>query len=92
MNTLKDYRSISRGEVAYLHLCSMIIIFKSELVKMVIGDNGVSCDLKSLNSDRIFTQIYYFANISDRYKFTELVSEDDELKKDIEVEAVHKRF
>lgn len=89
MNTLNDYREMTRAEVAYAHLCAMCVIFKNELVKVILADNGISCDLQSLKTDRVFTQIYYLADISDRYKLSELISTDKELSKNAVIEGIH---
>ena len=91
MNTLTDYQNMTREEVAYNHLVTSCLLFHNRLTKVTWRDDSITCDCTSNKSDRIFSQIYYLANIHDKNTLIELIQSDDELSKNAEFEFLTRK-
>ena len=91
MNTL-DYQNMTKAEVAYNHLIASCLLFHNRLTKVVWRDDSITCDCTSDKSDRVFTQVYYLANIHDKNVLIELIQSDNELSKNTEFEFLTKKF
>ena len=91
MNTLKDYENMTRAEVAYNHLVTSCLLFHNRLTKVTWRDDSITCDCTSNKSDRIFSQIYYLANIHEKNTLIELIQSDDELSKNTEFEFLTRK-
>ena len=91
MNKLADYQNMTRAEVAYNHLVTSCLLFHNRLTKVTWRDDSITCDCTSNKSDRIFSQIYYLANIHDKNTLIELIQSDDELSKNAEFEFLTRK-
>ena len=91
MNTLTDYQNMTRAEVAYNHLVTSCLLFHNRLTKVTWRDDSITCDCTSNKSDRVFTQVYYLANIHDKNVLIELIQSDDELSKNTEFEFLTRK-
>ena len=91
MNTLTDYQNMTRAEVAYNHLVTSCLLFHNHLTKVTWRDDSITCDCTSNKSDRVFSQVYYLANIHDKNTLIELIQSDDELSKNTEFEFLTRK-
>ena len=91
MNTLTDYQNMTRAEVAYCHLATSCLLFHNRLTKVTWRDDSITCDCTSNKSDRIFSQIYYLANIHDKNVLIELIQNDTELSENTEFEFLTRK-
>ena len=91
MNKLADYQNMTRAEVAYNHLVTPILLFHNHLTKVTWRDDSITCDCTSNKSDRIFSQIYYLANIHDKNLLVELIQNDTELSENAEFEFLTRK-
>ena len=89
--TLTDYQNMTRAEVAYNHLVTSCLLFHNRLTKVTWRDDSITCDCTSNKSDRIFSQIYYLANMHDKNVLVELIQSDDELSKNTEFEFLTRK-
>ena len=89
--TLTDYQNMTRAEVAYNHLVTSCLLFHNRLTKVTWRDDSITCDCTSNKSDRIFSQIYYLANIHEKNTLIELIQSDDELSKNTEFELLTRK-
>ena len=89
--TLTDYQNMTRAEVAYNHLVASILLFHNHLSKVTWRDDSITCDCTSNKSDRIFSQVYYLANIHDKNLLIELIQSDDELSKNTDFEFLTRK-
>ena len=89
--TLTDYQNMTRAEVAYNHLVTSILLFHNHLTKVTWRDDSITCDCTSNKSDRIFSQIYYLANIHEKNVLIELIQSDAELSKNTEFEFLTRK-
>ena len=91
MNKLADYQNMTRAEVAYNHLVTSCLLFHNRLTKVTWRDDSITCDCTSNKSDRVFSQVYYLANIHDKNVLIELIQSDDELSKNTEFEFLTRK-
>ena len=91
MNKLADYQNMTRAEVAYNHLVTSCLLFHNRLTKVTWRDDSITCDCTSNKSDRVFSQVYYLANIHDKNTLVELIQSDDELSKNAEFEFLTRK-
>lgn len=89
--TLTDYQNMTRAEVAYNHLATSCLLFHNSLTKVTWRDDSITCDCTSNKSDRVFSQVYYLANIHDKNVLIELIQSDDELSKNTEFEFLTRK-
>ena len=91
MNTLADYQNMTRAEVAYNHLVTSCLLFHNRLTKVTWRDDSITCDCTSNKSDRVFSQVYYLANIHDKNVLIELIQNDTELSEKAEFEFLTRK-
>ena len=89
--TLTDYQNMTRAEVAYNHLVTSCLLFHNRLTKVTWRDDSITCDCTSNKSDRVFSQVYYLANIHDKNVLIELIQSDDELSRNTEFEFLTRK-
>ena len=89
--TLTDYQNMTRAEVAYHHLVASCLLFHNRLTQVTWRDDSITCDCTSNKSDRIFSQVYYLANIHDKNVLVELIQNDTELSENTEFEFLTRK-